>query len=190
MKIEIAEGASDRVGDLVVTVVRVSRGREALVDGRVHSLVAELEVDGAPLAVSEGSLLKRAVPWQVVRVRRRGGRGLVRLRPTTDEPPERFQPALDVFQDGDPASVAMSIMCAAVADIQSVIARLDDHPDVIGGLGERLAAAAQQLRFARTRLEQAKIGAAVVVFIDRHLELCAAVQGVVAASTQERDIEA
>ena len=138
----------------------------ALSDARVFSFAnregksearrtAVLTIDAAAIEVEEGSQINIGDrTWLVVRVRRRGGRGLVRLRGIDDT--GRFASAIERFDDrGTSLDVSMAFLVAGVNAVHDAISRIDEHPDTVGNFEDPLSRAQQFLQHARRDLSEA-----------------------------------
>jgi hypothetical protein len=190
VKIEIQEGTASTVGGHAVGLTEVRVTTFATHEGALEARrTADLSLDDDAIMVEEGSqILIGGTPWVVVRIRRRNGRGLVRLRGIHDT--GRFGLALERFHDrGSRFDLNMTFLVEGARTVHDLIRRVDDHPDTVGTFANPLTRAHQLVHFARRELSDAGASAGLLAYADRHLELCTSLLKTVRTSTQETELE-
>lgn len=190
MMIEIREGTSCTVGSKTIAVDVVRESPFANREGGLETRrTAMLSVGGEPIEVEEGSRVPvDGSTWRVVRVRRKGQNGLVRMRGSEDDLgrfTDVWERALD--SGGRPWDARMLFLVEGVRVVHDVVSRLDDHPDVVGTFADPLAKAQKYLAHARSGLAAADASSPLLAFADRYLEVCPRLIEIIMNSTQETE---
>jgi hypothetical protein len=190
VRIEIEQDKASTVGGVTVASSDVRVFSFANREGNLEARrTAVLTIDAATIEVEEGSQINIGDrSWLVVRIRRKNGRGLVRLRGIHDT--GRFASAIARFDDrGTSLDTSMVFLVAGVNAVHDTISRIDEHPDTVGTFADPLSRAQKFLQHACRSLSEAGASVELLAYANRYETLCTSLLETVLSSTQERELD-